>query len=118
MKIFSLLCAMMLLLTPASAQQKKEPSVDAQVQKLMKSMTLEEKIGQMTQIDYEAVKNTPEDIIKYSIGSILWGGNSEIVDLSPKGWADCYDSLQRLSEKMRVNIPILSGSTQCMDITM
>jgi beta-glucosidase len=109
MKIFSLLCAIILLLTPVSGQQKKEPTVDAQVQKLMKSMTLEEKIGQMTQIDYEAVKNTPEDIIKYSIGSILWGGNSEIVDLSPKGWADCYDSLQRLSEKMRVNVPILFG---------
>ncbi len=109
MKIFLLLCATILLLTPASGQQKKEPTVDSQVQKLIKSMTLEEKIGQMTQIDYDAVKNAPEDIIKYSIGSILWGGNSEIVDLSPKGWADCYDSLQQLSEKMRLKVPLIFG---------
>lgn len=109
MKIFSLLCALVLVLTAASGQQKKVPTIDSQIQKLMKSMTLEEKIGQMTQIDYEAVKNTPEDIIKYSIGSILWGGNSEIVDLSPKGWADCYDSLQRLTEKTRSKIPMIFG---------
>ncbi len=109
MKKFSLLCALLLVLTAANGQQKKELSIDAQVQKLMKTMTLEEKIGQMTQIDYEAVKNTPEDIIKFNIGSILWGGSSEIADISPKGWADCYDSLQGLTEKTRTKIPILFG---------
>lgn len=109
MKMFSLFCAILMLCSYTDAQQKKEQTVDQQVQSLLKKMTLDEKIGQMTQIDYEAVKNHPDDIIKYSIGSILWGGNSEIVDVSPKGWADCYDSLQRLSEKMRLKIPILFG---------
>lgn len=82
---------------------------DAAVTALMKKMTLEEKIGQMTQVDYEAVKSSPKDIITYSLGSILWGGNSEIVDVTPRGWAECYDSLQRLSEKTRLRIPILFG---------
>jgi beta-glucosidase len=109
MKMFSLFCALLMLCSAASAQQKKEQSVDQQVQTLLKKMTLEEKIGQMTQVDYEAIKNTPIDIIKYSIGSILWGGNSEIVDLTPKGWADCYDSLQQLTEKTRLKVPMLFG---------
>ncbi len=109
MKKLSLFCTMILLISMTAAQQKKEATIDSQVQALLKKMTLDEKIGQMTQIDYEAVKNHPNDIIRFSIGSILWGGNSEIVDISPKGWADCYDSLQRLSEKQRLKIPIIFG---------
>jgi len=92
-----------------AAAQPKGTDIEAKVNALLKKMTLDEKIGQMTQVDYEAIKAYPNDIIKYSIGSILWGGNSEILDLSPKGWADCYDSLQRLSEKTRLRIPILFG---------
>lgn len=109
MKMFSLFCTTILLFSMTFAQPKKETTIDSQVQSLLKKMTLDEKIGQMTQIDYEAVKNYPADIIKYSIGSILWGGNSEIIDISPKGWASCYDSLQRLSEKQRLQIPIIFG---------
>jgi len=96
-------------LSVVTAQTQSAASVDAKVRSLMKSMTLDEKIGQMTQVDYEAIKNTPQDIVKYSLGSILWGGSSEIVDLSPKGWADCYDSLQGLSDRTRLKVPILFG---------
>lgn len=109
MKLIAHVCLVLLFVTLSVSQPKQAISADARVRGLMKTMTLDEKIGQMTQIDYEAVKNTPQDIITYSIGSILWGGNSEIVDLTPKGWADCYDSLQRLSEKMKKRIPILFG---------
>lgn len=109
MKLLSLFSAIIILFSVTTAQQKKVMSVDSQVQTLLKKMTLEEKIGQMTQIDYEAVKNTPGDLIKFSLGSVLWGGNSEIVDLSAKGWAECYDSLQRLSEKTRLKIPMIFG---------
>jgi len=109
MKMPFVLFASILLCSLTFAQQKQDADIDAKVNALLKKMTLDEKLGQMTQIDYEAVKNTPGDIIKYSIGSILWGGNSEIVDLSAKGWASCYDSLQNLSEKMRLKVPILFG---------
>ncbi len=108
MKMFSILCAAVLLFSITNAQKKEQP-IDSQVKSLLAKMTLEEKIGQMVQIDYEAMKSSPNDIIKYSIGSILWGGNSEIVDLSAAGWAACYDSLQRLSEKQRLRIPIIFG---------
>ncbi len=109
MKKITVFCALVLLFTGAAPQKKKETTVETTVQSLMKKMTLEEKIGQMMQVDYEAVKNTPKDIITYHVGSILWGGNSEIVDLSPAGWAACYDSLQRLSEQQRLKIPIIFG---------
>jgi len=109
MKMFSMLCTILLLCSLTAAQQKKEPTIDQQVQNLLKKMTLEEKLGQMTQVDYDAIKNTPEDIVTYSLGSILWGGNSEVADLSAKGWAATYDSLQQLSEKFRVKVPILFG---------
>lgn len=109
MKFASFVCMLLLGLSVAAAQTQSAASVDAKVRSLMKSMTLDEKIGQMTQVDYEAIKNTPQDIVKYSLGSILWGGNSEIVDLSPKGWADCYDSLQALSDRTRLKVPILFG---------
>lgn len=109
MKMFTLFCATMLLFSMTTAQQKKESSIDSQVQRLIKKMTIEEKIGQMMQVDYEAIKTSPNDIITMHIGSILWGGNSEILDLSPKGWAACYDSIQRLSEKQRLKIPIIFG---------
>lgn len=109
MKMFSFLFATLFLFSSAFAQQRKGTDIDSKVNTLLKKMTLDEKVGQMTQVDYEAIKAYPNDIIKYSIGSILWGGNSEIIDLSPKGWANCYDSLQRLSEKTRLRIPILFG---------
>ncbi len=106
MKLLSVILACFIFTISLDAQKKPTGvTVDA----LLKKMTLDEKIGQMTQVDYEAVKNHADDLIKYSIGSVLWGGNSEIVNLTPKGWADCYDSLQRLSEKTRLKIPMIFG---------
>lgn len=104
-----LFAAILFVALPLSAQWKPDPAVEKQVQSLLKKMTLDEKIGQMTQIDYEAVKNHAADLITYSIGSVLWGGNTEIADISPKGWADCADSLQQLTEKTRLKVPMLLG---------
>ena len=45
------------------------------ITELIKEMTLEEKIGQMTQVDYRYLKDK-SDITKYFLGSILSGGGS------------------------------------------
>ncbi|MDP4176410.1 MAG: glycoside hydrolase family 3 N-terminal domain-containing protein, partial [Bacteroidota bacterium] len=71
-------------------------------------MTLDEKIGQMLQVDSDAL-DTPEDIKTYCIGSILSGGNSEIEDVSPQGWANFYDKLQSYAVQTRLKIPIIYG---------
>jgi len=88
--------------------QKKSDLIDQKVKELLSKMTLEEKIGQMTQVDYAAF-NDFNDITKYFIGSVLWGGSSEIDDISPKGWAKISDSLMNYSFKTRLAIPLLLG---------
>ena len=45
-------------------------------------MTLEEKIGQMTQVDYRYLKDK-SDITKYFLGSILSGGGLRHLQINP-----------------------------------
>ncbi len=86
----------------------REAKIESQVDSLLSIMTLDEKIGQMTQVDYLAIKDF-NDIQKYSLGSILWGGNSEIDDVSSKGWSKTADELQAHSLQTRLKIPLLLG---------
>src|SRR5207244_3254680 len=55
-----------------SAPPKRLSSFDGQVQKLLSQMTLEEKIGQMTQVEQDALKDL-SDIEKFSLGSLFSG---------------------------------------------
>ncbi len=76
---------------------------------LLARMTLEEKIGQMTQPDQQFIRN-PEDVAKYAFGSVLSGGDSD-----PKNgndaisWADLYDRFQSQALRSRLRIPLLYG---------
>ena len=83
-------------------------TINIKVDSLLSMMNLDEKIGQMTQVDILALKEF-SDISKYSLGSILCGGNSEIKDESASGWANYYDSLQSYALKSRLKIPIIYG---------
>src|SRR6266550_6987466 len=56
------------------AGQKRLSSFDGRVRELLARMTLEEKIGQMTQAEQEALKD-PAEIEKYFLGSLLNGGS-------------------------------------------
>ena len=84
-------------------------SYDSEVRELLAKMTLEEKIGQMIQLDQEFLKD-PRDIETYFIGSVLSGGNSDPkTGNSLKDWADMYDLYQRHALSTRLGIPILYG---------
>jgi beta-glucosidase len=84
-------------------------SFDAQVKPLLARMTLDEKIGQMTQPDQEHLKEL-SDIENYALGSILSGGSSDPKDgNSVQNWTDLYDRLQQHTAKSRLKIPILYG---------
>ncbi len=91
-----------------SAKQNESSKIDAQVDSILSVMTLDEKIGQMTQVDYLAFKDF-NDIKKYNLGSVLWGGNSEIDDISAKGWSQTADKLQDIALQTRLKIPLLLG---------
>jgi len=102
--VFILLC-----FSCAAVAQQKAESRDERVEALLKLMTLEEKIGQMTQVDYDAIKKQTGDIAAYSLGSILWGGNSEPPSVKPNAWSEIYDTYQDLTKKTRLKIPLLFG---------
>jgi beta-glucosidase len=93
----------------AATTQKDLMTFDATARALVAKMTLEEKAGQMAQPDVSFLR-TPEDLAKYSIGSVLSGGDSDPAsgnDLA--AWTDLYDGLQSAAMKSRLRIPILYG---------
>src|ERR1700733_3249708 len=95
--------------TFAAAQAKPLSSFDPQAKALLAQMTLEEKIGQMTQPDQESIKDL-SDIERYFVGSILSGGSSDPKEgNSLQAWTDLYDRLQRHTSLTRLKIPILYG---------
>ncbi len=92
-----------------STKPKPLSSYDGQVRELLAQMTLEEKIGQMIQLDQEYLKD-PRDIETYFIGSVLSGGNSDPkAGNSLKDWTEMYDSYQKHALRTRLGIPVLYG---------
>ena len=72
-------------------------------------MTVDEKIGQMTQADHAAVSDL-EDIKTYYLGSILSGGGSDpSSENTPLDWTNLYDSFQQKALETRLGIPIIYG---------
>jgi len=73
-------------------------------------MTLDEKIGQMTQPEQDKVLGNEGDMQKYFIGSVLSGGDSDpIKDNSLIEWTNLYDRVQEEALKTRLKIPALYG---------
>ena len=84
-------------------------SYDARARELLNQMTLEEKVGQMTQAEQDALKE-PSDVQTYFLGSLLSGGSSDPkAGNSLQAWTDLYDRVQTLSLKSRLGVPILYG---------
>src|SRR6266516_4396451 len=97
------------LLAFAASAPKALSSYDSQVKPLLAQMTLDEKIGQMTQPEQDALKD-PADLENLFIGSVLSGGNSDPKEgNSLKAWTDLYDRIKEHSHKTRLQIPILYG---------
>lgn len=74
---------------------------------LIGKMTLEEKIGQMTQVEKNSI--TPQDVGEYFIGSVLSGGGGYPDSNNPKGWAEMVNSYQKYAMRTRLAIPMLYG---------
>ena len=53
----------------------RDEALEARVQALLATLTVEEKVGQIVQGDLGSV--TPDDVRKYRLGSVLAGGNSD-----------------------------------------
>ncbi len=101
--------AFSLMVLSAPPRPKPFSSFDPQVRQVLAKMTLDEKIGQMTQADQQALKDI-NDINKYFLGSLLSGGDSDPkAGNSLQDWTDMYDRYQSQALKTRLAIPLLYG---------
>jgi beta-glucosidase len=92
----------------SAAPKKRLSSFDAEVRPLLARMTLEEKIGQMTQPDQSFLADE-KDVEAYFLGSVLSGGDSDPKTNSLQDWTDLYDKFQSHSANTRLKIPLLYG---------
>ncbi|MGV9362973.1 glycoside hydrolase family 3 protein [Amycolatopsis sp. NPDC003731] len=83
-------------------------SVADRVTDLMARMTLDDKVGQMTEGERGAA--TPAQSAAARLGSILSGGGSTPSPNTPAGWADMVDAYQRAATSTGLGIPIVYGS--------
>jgi beta-glucosidase len=98
------------LFPSAPSQSRRLSSYHPQSKELLSKMTLDEKIGQMTQPEQGPLFRNAGDIQKYFIGSVLSGGNSDPAEgNSLQAWTDLYDRIQTEAMKTRLQIPILYG---------
>jgi beta-glucosidase len=76
----------------------------------LSKMTLDEKIGQMTQVAHNYLAS-PSDITEYNIGALLSGGGGGPVGVrgTASQWADMYDNYQSYALKTRLGIPLIYG---------
>ncbi len=93
---------------PLPASTRLDSTIEKRVEALLAQMTLDEKIGQMTQVDRGFLEKE-EDIQIYYLGSLLSGGGSAPADNSPNGWANMYDRYQLYALQTRLKIPLIYG---------
>lgn len=105
-----------------SSEENREKEIEKKVKLLLSKMTIEEKIGQMTQVTIQAVskiqgtkdkhheldlEKLEEAIVKYKVGSIL---NVYDVAHEVKYWHEVITKIQELAvNKTRLKIPVFYG---------
>ncbi|WOH37053.1 glycoside hydrolase family 3 protein [Thalassotalea fonticola] len=92
-------------------QIKFSKTIKEKVEKLISSMNIEQKIGQMVQV--ERLTCSPADVKKYHIGSVLSGAGSLPEDNSPIDWLNMVDDYWCASisaDKDHLAIPIIYGA--------
>ena len=82
---------------------------DAEARALVAKMTLAEKVGQMTQPDWKALKDR-KDVGGLFLGSLLCGGSSDPDSGNTlKDWTGVYEDAQKQSLGTRLAIPLVFG---------
>lgn len=82
--------------------------IEARVADLLSHMTLEEKIGQMTLVEKNSIKQ-PSDIASYHLGALLSGAGAKPVENTPEGWRQMIAEYQAAAQQARLGIPLFYG---------
>lgn len=88
----------------------QDSNLRQRVETLLAKMTLDQKIGQMTQAERQSV--TPEDVRSYHLGSVFSGGGSCPGNNLPEDWVamnDRYWAASMAEDENHLAIPILYG---------
>jgi beta-glucosidase len=93
----------------APAYKDARQPVSKRVADLLSRMTLQEKVGQMTQTERATVDTDTTKITKGYLGSVLSGGGSTPAENTPQAWADMVDRYQAAALKTRLGIPLIYG---------
>ncbi len=96
------------MLAGGAFAQPDSAAVEPRVETLLAQMTLDEKIGQMTQVDVNALKEHA-DIQKYFLGSLLNGGGGGPKNNVPENWRQVVNEYQSWALKTRLKIPLIYG---------
>lgn len=110
-RLTALLClgALVSLVARSASEPRKFSFFDPQANALLQKMTLDEKIGQMTQPDQVYLKSD-QDIAKYYLGSVLSGGDSDPKEgNSLEAWTNLIERYQKRALETRLAIPLLYG---------
>jgi beta-glucosidase len=83
--------------------------IKSRVEDLLGRMTLEEKIGQMTQAERGAVAGNPALIAQLRLGSVLSGGGSTPANNTPAAWVTMVNEFQEQALSTRLGIPLIYG---------
>nr|KYP71062.1 Lysosomal beta glucosidase [Cajanus cajan] len=105
-----LLFCCLVCVSQAEYLKYKDPklSLNVRIKDLLKRMTLEEKIGQMVQIERSVA--TPQVMKKYFIGSVLSGGGSvPATNATAESWVKMVNGIQNGSLSTRLGIPMIYG---------
>ncbi|CAL0321616.1 unnamed protein product [Lupinus luteus] len=97
-------------MTDAEHLKYKDPKqpLNTRIKDLLGRMTLEEKIGQMVQIDRKVA--SADVVKKYFIGSLLSGGGSvPKPQASAEDWVNMVNSYQKGALSTRLGIPVFYG---------
>ncbi len=109
------LAASLMAASPAHAAPATPTYRDAKapvakrVADLLSRMTLQEKIGQMTQAERGAVTDNPSLIAQWQLGSVLSGGGSTPAQNTPAAWVAMVNSFQQQALSTRLGIPMIYG---------
>lgn len=95
--------------TPRPDYPYLDPSqpVEARVEDLLGRMSQDDKLGQMTQVEKNAIQIL--DIQEYRIGSILSGGGGSPAKNTPEAWVEMVGSFQQVALSTPLGIPLIYG---------